>query len=323
MFAKRTRTQRPARNEKANVSVSWGVASGMTKLKVHILGNGNAAGKHRKAYAELPELYEVIDDEYAADIIDICTPPQYHSDEIKAAMDSRKRVFCEKPIAGSLIEVDELIANERFLGSRVCPIFQYRFTNHLPMSLWLSRDRAYFSQSKWRGTWETEFGGCLTSQGIHLLDRVSECFEPESVENTLFVFDPRYNIETETQMNVTFYGQNWKCDIFVMLSEPSAFDDLGDPVHENRFPDSHPGYVTQFRLAHEAFTTGGPLPVTLEDARKSIELLTACYYSAYTGKPVKLPILPSHPFYNGWQTAMKQWSQQRLQHMESSRKTHA
>ena len=52
--------------------------------------------------------------------------------------------------------------------------------------------------------------------------------------------------------------------------------------------------------ARRARPPAAPLPVTLADARRSIELLTAAYYSATTGEPVALPLAPDHPFYAGW-----------------------
>jgi len=42
------------------------------------------------------------------------------------------------------------------------------------------------------------------------------------------------------------------------------------------------------------------LPVTLADARRSIELVTALYHSAATGAAVSLPIESDHPSYGGW-----------------------
>jgi hypothetical protein len=42
------------------------------------------------------------------------------------------------------------------------------------------------------------------------------------------------------------------------------------------------------------------LPVSLADARASLEMLTAIYYSAYTNLPVSLPLANDHPFYAGW-----------------------
>ena len=59
-------------------------------------------------------------------------------------------------------------------------------------------------------------------------------------------------------------------------------------------------FTGQFARFHAALETGGPLPVTLDDARASIELLTALYYSAATGGPAELPIAAHHPAYRGW-----------------------
>ena len=53
---------------------------------------------------------------------------------------------------------------------------------------------------------------------------------------------------------------------------------------------------------HTALITGGPLPVTLDDARRSLELVTALYHSAQTGSAVALPIEPDHPSYDGWRS---------------------
>ena len=63
------------------------------------------------------------------DIIDICTPPTLHVAQALAALAAGKHVICEKPIAGSLAEVDQLIAAEQAAPGRLMPIFQYRFGN--------------------------------------------------------------------------------------------------------------------------------------------------------------------------------------------------
>jgi predicted dehydrogenase len=56
----------------------------------------------------------------------------------------------------------------------------------------------------------------------------------------------------------------------------------------------------QFSRLHATLIEGRPPPVTLADARASIELLTASYYSAQSGASVTLPIGPDHPYYHGW-----------------------
>ena len=47
------------------------------------------------------------------DIIDICTPPMLHHPLVEAALAAGKHVICEKPLVGSLAEVDEIIAAEK------------------------------------------------------------------------------------------------------------------------------------------------------------------------------------------------------------------
>jgi predicted dehydrogenase len=67
--------------------------------------------------------------------------------------------------------------------------------------------------------------------------------------------------------------------------------------------DFKPGperFTGQFERFHVALETGGPLPVTLDDGRASIELLTALYHSSRTGQAVELPIAAGHPAYDTW-----------------------
>ena len=61
-----------------------------------------------------------------------------------------------------------------------------------------------------------------------------------------------------------------------------------------------PRYEGQFAAYHAVLTTGAALPVTLADARSSLELATALYHSAATGDVVTLPIAADHPAYDGW-----------------------
>ncbi|MGN6765383.1 MAG: gfo/Idh/MocA family oxidoreductase, partial [Rhizobiaceae bacterium] len=59
-------------------------------------------------------------------------------------------------------------------------------------------------------------------------------------------------------------------------------------------------YAGQFSRLHKALTEGGELPVSIADARPSLELITAAYHSARTGEAVRLPIGRDHPLYAGW-----------------------
>lgn len=129
------------------------------------------------------------------DIIDICTPSHLHYTETLDALAAGKHVVCEKPVAGSLKQVDELIAAEAASGKRVMPIFQYRFGRGLQKLKWLREcgiaGRAYLATSEtawrrraayytvpWRGKWETELGGALVTLAIHAHDALCYILGP-------------------------------------------------------------------------------------------------------------------------------------------------
>jgi predicted dehydrogenase len=186
-------------------------------LQIAVVGSGIGA-EHIKGYQELPELFEVkvlcdVDVERAApvaekygipkvtgsfdevcrrpdiDVIDVCTPPGFHLDQIQLALKAGKHVICEKPLVGSLAAVDLVsrLANES--GRHVMPIFQYRFGHGLQKLKYLVdqklvgeafvfnvdvawwRDSEYY-RNPWRGKRATELGGALLSQAIHAVDMV-------------------------------------------------------------------------------------------------------------------------------------------------------
>src|SRR3984893_1340908 len=129
------------------------------------------------------------------DIVDICTPPVLHCTQTLAALAAGKQVVCEKPLAGSLAEVDRLIAAEKEAAGRVMPIFQYRFGNGLQKAkrvvdlgiagkpylatietAWKRTPQYY--ETPWRGRWETELGGVLLTQAIHAHDLTTYLMGP-------------------------------------------------------------------------------------------------------------------------------------------------
>ena len=61
-------------------------------------------------------------------------------------------------------------------------------------------------------------------------------------------------------------------------------------------------FAGQFRAFHAAIVTGAAFPVTLQDARLSLELITGWFEAAESGMAVNLPIAPDHPRYGGWRS---------------------
>jgi predicted dehydrogenase len=118
------------------------------------------------------------------DIIDICTPPMVHYPMLKAALAAGKHIICEKPLVGSLAEIDEIMALEKRAKGKLMPVFQYRFGNGIQQAkaiidaglagkpyvgtvetLW--RREADYYAIPWRGKWKSELGGTLMTHAIH------------------------------------------------------------------------------------------------------------------------------------------------------------
>lgn len=187
------------------------------KLRVGVVGLhwGRA---HIPPYQQLPDQFEVIavcdiDEERARaaakefnipqvftdftamcahddlDVISICTSSYLHTPQAIEALEAGKHVIVEKPIAGSLKQIDELIAAAAHASGKVMPIFQYRFGRGVQKlrvlhergitgrailttveTAWRRRDDYYAVPG--RGQWETDLGGALVRLAIHAHDIV-------------------------------------------------------------------------------------------------------------------------------------------------------
>ncbi len=194
------------------------------KIRVGLVGCGAISGGHLAAYQQLADMFEVvalcdvveakaqqraeafgvaeivtdIADLYRRndlDVIDICTPPYLHAPMAIGAMEAGKLAICEKPLAGSLAEIDRLEAVEQRTGKRVMPVFNYRFGAGLQRMKHLIRQgiagRLYLStvethwnrplgyfDVRWRGGWRTALGGAFIGHAIHAHDALYEVAGP-------------------------------------------------------------------------------------------------------------------------------------------------
>ena len=285
------------------------------------------------------------------DIVDICTPAALHFEQILATLSTNKEVICEKPLVGTLAEIDEVIAAEREAPGRVMPIFQYRFGNGVQkarriIELGIAGEpylatvetawkrTAKYYETTWRGRRETERGGVLLMHAIHSHDLITWLMGPAAsvFARTATRVNP---IEVEdcavaslvmqsgalASLAATLGSQHEisrlrMCFEHVTFESAPAPYSPGDdpweivpasPEAEARIAAALAGYRAvpsryegQFAAYHAALTTGAALPVTLVDARSSLELATALYHSAATDALVTLPIAADHPSYHGW-----------------------
>jgi len=310
------------------------------------VGNEFGIDRRTRSFDELLRMDDV-------EIIDICTPPSLHVPQILAALAAGKEVVCEKPLTGSLAEIDRVIAPARESPGRVLPVFQYRFGTGAQkakriIDLGLAgkpylasvetawkRTPEYYAAA-WRSRWDTALGGVLLSQAIHSHDLLTYLMGP--VASVFARTATRVNpVEVEDCAAATLVMQSgalvaiaatlgshkeisrlrlcfehatfesshspyspgdepWE----IIPASPEARDRIADALVSHRpAPSQFSGLVGAY---HEALTTGGELPITLVDARQSVELATALYHSAATGAAVALPIASDHPSYAGWRS---------------------
>ena len=186
-------------------------------IRIAIVGTGNIANAHVQAYLQFPERChiaylvdivpekarrmrekygldaEVMDDHQALlplqdiDLVDVCTPPYVHAQISINCLRSGKNVVCEKPMAASLEECDQMLRARDESGKRLSIIAQNRFRQPIrnlkalldsglagPVrcaqvdSFWW-RGHCYYDLW-WRGTWEKEGGGCTLNHAVHHID---------------------------------------------------------------------------------------------------------------------------------------------------------
>jgi predicted dehydrogenase len=285
------------------------------------------------------------------DVVDLCTPPHLHFEQVQQVLEAGKHAVCEKPLVSSLREVDALARVEARSGRRIMPIFQYRFghgiqklkllikegiagTPYLATVETSWRRRSAYYEVPWRGKWATERGGALLSHAIHTHDmlcyvlgpprrlfaytttRVNKIEVEDCAAATLEMADGSAaalgvtlgSAEEITRHRFSFSGLVAESNTRPYTSSGDPWKFTGDtPEHSQRieaalakFRPLPEHYAGQFYRFYDALREGTELPVTLADARLSIELITAMYHSSETGQPVNLPIGTEHPRYATW-----------------------
>lgn len=138
------------------------------------------------------------------DIVHVCTPPYTHAEIAINAMNGKKNVLVEKPMATCLAECDAMLKCEKQNGVVMGSIAQNRFRKdiaglktilnsgiagklrmaHINSFWW--RGHSYYDLW-WRGLWEKEGGGCTLNHAVHHIDMLNWIQEdlPKEVTSVL------------------------------------------------------------------------------------------------------------------------------------------
>ena len=186
----------------------------------------------------------------------------------------------------------------------------------------------------WRGTWEKEGGGCTLNHAVHHIDMLGWIMGlPERVTSIL-ANTGHDNAEVEdlsvsvmeypgalatVTASVVHHGEEQQLVFQCEKAKVSApFDCFASVTHPNGFPEKTPdpefrkqaeaylatlppipyeGHPGQLEAMLTALETGGAVPITAEEGRRTIELITAIYKSGSLHRSTELPLKKEDPFY--------------------------
>jgi len=186
----------------------------MKKIRFAVIGQGHIGKRHaemvrRNPQAELvavcdilpkeqlgitdisEKFYGSIDElltkETEVDVVNICVPNGLHAQFALKALDARKHVVIEKPMALSKWDAEQVLSRSLEVGHHVFCVMQNRYS---PPSVWLkdivesgilgsvysvqlncfwNRDERYYKQGNWHGDAQMD-GGTLYTQFSHFVD---------------------------------------------------------------------------------------------------------------------------------------------------------
>ena len=283
-------------------------------------------------------------DEVKPTLVSIATESGIHGQIALACIDRGIHVIIEKPMAMSMAEADEIIRRSGEKHVKVAACHQNRFNvavqktraaleagrfgrlSHGSVHVRWNRNRGYYTQAPWRGTWAQD-GGCLMNQCIHgvdllrwmLGDEVEEVYgvtrqqfhdylEAEDVGMAVLKFKNGAIGTIEGTTNVypknleeTLYifGESGTVKIggtstnnidvwdFADETEADAANKNLKEATSNVYGNGHTGLFADMVQAIEE--DRAPY-IDAVAGRNALEIILAIYKSQKTGLPVKLPL---------------------------------
>ncbi len=187
--------------------------------------------KDRAKAANLNLTCEVYDDfsqmlqKAKLDLVIVSTPHRQHKEFCLEAIRAGKHVMCEKPMATSVVDANEILAAATSGNTYFTVVSQNRFEPSyrrvkaildsgelgpvrrcsIIETFW--RQDSYYRSADWRGTWAGEGGGVLMNQAPHTIDRyVWLCGRPSRV--TAVCDTVLHQIEVEDIASLILHHRN-------------------------------------------------------------------------------------------------------------------
>ena len=289
------------------------------------------------------------------DLVSIATPPSSHAALTIAALKAGINVIVEKPMAPSLEECDAMLAAQRESGKVLSVVAQNRFrddmatlkealdsgligsVSHVRIDSAWWRGLPYYDLW-WRGTWESEGGGCTLNHAIHHIDLTLWLMGRPSQTVAMLTNAQHDNAEVEDlsvavlrygrglaqlTSSVVHHGEEQEIVVqgeFARISLPWRV--TADQTQPNGFPTEvgntelvdelnaladahvplpHLGHAGQIGDVFDAIRGGHPPMVDGADGRDAIEIVTAIYRAGIEEEVVNLPLHADDPYYGSGQ----------------------
>ncbi|MEY8261597.1 Gfo/Idh/MocA family oxidoreductase [Oscillospiraceae bacterium 50-60] len=277
-------------------------------------------------------------------LVSISTESGIHAEIALACIDAGVNVIIEKPMAMSMSDAEEIIRRSEAKGVKVSACHQNRFNiavqetrkaleagrfgrlSHGSVHVRWNRNRDYYDQAPWRGTWAQD-GGCLMNQCIHGIDllrwmmgdeveevygvtkqQLHDYLECEDIGVAVVKFKNGAVGTIEGTTNV--YPRNLEETLYlfgesgtVKLGGTSTNNiDVWDFADETEFDKKNKclqeatsnvygnGHTSLFADMIEAIEKDRKPYVDAVAGRNALEMVLAIYQSSATGQPVKLPL---------------------------------
>lgn len=153
------------------------------KIEGLLARHGLENDPHIQRYTDYRTMFEEKD----IGLVGVAAQSDIHADVVLAAIERGIPVIVEKPMAMSTADADAIVRLSESCGIPVCACHQNRFNpsvrqvreavedgrfgrmSHGTVHVRWNRNRDYYAQAPWRGTWEHD-GGVLMNQCIHSID---------------------------------------------------------------------------------------------------------------------------------------------------------
>jgi UDP-N-acetyl-2-amino-2-deoxyglucuronate dehydrogenase len=287
------------------------------------------------------------------DLASVCTPPGTHAEIAGRLLQAGIHTLCEKPMAPSLAECDAILAAAQRSGAILSVVAQNRFTTpmmklkqvldsglagrvlHAQVDSYWWRGPSYYDLW-WRGTWQSEGGGCTLNHAVHHIDALQWMVGMPVEIQTMFGNLAHDNSEVEdlslaimrfgsgalgqVTSSVVHHGQDQQLvfqaerakiampwTVSASAQQPNGFPQRDEATEQaltdfyHRLPEvAHEGHTGQIDDVLTALETpGARVLIDGHEGRKTLEIITAIYKAAITAGRVALPLPADDPFRTG------------------------